>query len=68
MLNSNGYSTIGVDISVTALEKSVKEVDEVRSDAEALPFKDRSFAGVFAVHILEHLPNPHSAVSRSLEF
>jgi SAM-dependent methyltransferase len=64
MLNSNGYSAIGVDISLTALKKNgVREVDKVRADVEAIPFKDCSFEGILAVHTLEHLPNPHKAVS-----
>jgi 2-polyprenyl-3-methyl-5-hydroxy-6-metoxy-1,4-benzoquinol methylase len=30
MLNSNGYSAIGADISLTALKNSAREVDKVR--------------------------------------
>jgi len=63
MLNLNGYSAIGVDISLTALRNGVRNVDKVRSDAENIPFRDCSFDGVFAVHTLEHFPNPYSAVS-----
>ena len=64
MLNSNGYSVIGVDISLTALKNSIGKIDKARTDAEALPFKDCSFEGVLAVHTLELLLNPHSAISK----
>jgi len=63
MLNLNGYSALGVDISLTALKKGMERIDKVSADSEALPFKNCFFKGVLAVQTLEHFPNPHQAVS-----
>jgi len=63
MLNLNGYSAIGTDISLTALKNGIRRIDKVRADSEALPFKNCSFKGILAVHTLEHFPDPHQAVS-----
>jgi SAM-dependent methyltransferase len=63
MLNLNGYSAIGADISLTALKNGIRRIDKVRADSETLPFKNCSFKGILAVHTLEHFPDPHQAVS-----
>ena len=49
-------TTVGVDVDLTALRGQERET--VAADMRALPFRDRSFASVLAVHSIEHVPDP----------
>lgn len=56
-LNKNGYSSIGGDISRTAL-RYAKKLNVVQLDGEVLPFPNRSFDAVLSISTIEHMPKP----------
>lgn len=69
IFNSAGL-IVGVDISSQTLNvarKTLKEmgldrISLVRADADFLPFKDGVFDKVFAITLLQNMPNPASTV------
>lgn len=56
-LNKKGYSSVGGDISRTAL-RYAKKLDVAQLDGEILPFKNHSFDAVLAISTIEHMPKP----------
>jgi len=57
--------TIG-DVNID-LEIPVRKIDNfVRADACLLPFRDRSFDKLLAIHILEHLEDPRTFLREGL--
>ncbi|MEM3382528.1 MAG: class I SAM-dependent methyltransferase [Nitrososphaerales archaeon] len=59
----NNY--VGVDISITALEKA-KPANLVLASADNLPFKNCSFELVISFNLIEHLYNPERFLDESL--
>ena len=55
---------VGVDISLEALRRALKrpsfsdKVNLVRADVDYMPFPDRTFDNVFAVTLIQNVPNP----------
>ncbi len=47
---NTGISVIGIDEN--------RRFADVAADCRSIPFKDGSFDGLFAHHVLEHLPDP----------
>lgn len=68
---SSARIIVGVDISLGALKVAMglirragfKNVSLVRADADYLPFKDGIFDKVFAITLLQNLPNPALALN-----
>ncbi|MEM2618595.1 MAG: class I SAM-dependent methyltransferase [Candidatus Hadarchaeales archaeon] len=52
-----GLEVIGIDIEKRKLELAEKHEAVVIGDVCHLPFKDSSFDGVLASHVLEHIPD-----------
>jgi SAM-dependent methyltransferase len=65
-LRSAGVDVVGLDLSFPMLgrfvEKAGGPVPVVQADATRLPFRDRSFGGAFAVHVLHLIPAWETAV------
>jgi SAM-dependent methyltransferase len=58
-LNKNGYSSVGGDISRTALRARItKKLNIVQLDGETLPFPSSYFDAVLAISTIEHVPKP----------
>jgi SAM-dependent methyltransferase len=55
--------TVGVDVDPDALAGQARET--VVADMRALPFPDRSFESVLAVHSIEHVPDPERVLAES---
>ncbi len=53
-LNNNGFTVVGVDISLPMMKqaktKGVKDL--VRADAHKMPFRDRAFDGSLTIHMI----------------
>ena len=65
-LEGQTRTSVGVDISLTALGSAKSNgALIVRADGETLPFASDSFGGVLAIHTLEHLPSPLSAIQEA---
>lgn len=54
----------GIELNMNVL-RDASDVNPrlCQADVESIPFKSQSFEGVFFSEVLEHLPNPHSAMS-----
>lgn len=66
LLNDYSPNIVGVDLSIKNLhemKKRYRNLELVIADAEFLPFKISSFDKVFAFGVLEHVPNPFSALN-----
>lgn len=61
LLDKNGYSSVGGDISKTAL-RYARNIKTVRLDGETLPFRSSCFDAVLAISTIEHLPEPELCV------
>jgi SAM-dependent methyltransferase len=61
LLDKNGYSSVGGDISKTALSYA-RNIKTVRLDGETLPFRNSCFDAVLAISTIEHLPKPEFCV------
>jgi SAM-dependent methyltransferase len=55
--------TVGVDVDAASLAGQARET--VVADMRALPFADRSFGSVLAVHSIEHVPDPERVLAES---
>ena len=55
--------TVGTDIAAAVLAGQQRET--VVADMRALPFPDASFASVFSVHSLEHVPDPERVIAEA---
>lgn len=55
--------TVGVDIDPQALAGQQRET--VVADMRELPFADRSFSSLLAVHSLEHVPDPERVIAEA---
>jgi SAM-dependent methyltransferase len=64
LLNKNGFSSIGGDISKTAL-RLTKNIKTVRIDGENLPFKNCCFDVVLAISTIEHMPKPANCIQET---
>jgi SAM-dependent methyltransferase len=60
-LDKCGYSSIGGDISLSALQ-TTKNIEIVRLDGETLPFKSQCFDAVLSIFTIEHLPKPARSI------
>jgi SAM-dependent methyltransferase len=56
---------VACDLSLPMLTARMEPVawERVVCDAQALPFRDRAFDAIFAVNLLEHVPEPQHVVS-----
>jgi SAM-dependent methyltransferase len=61
LLDRNGYSCIGGDISKIAL-RFARNIKTVRLDGETLPFKNSSFDAILAISTIEHMPKPERTI------
>ena len=52
--------TVGIDLDAGAMEGQLRRT--VQADMRRLPFTDGEFDGVIAVHSIEHVPDPESAL------
>ena len=61
-LTERGCEVVGIDLSRSALDLCRSEVpinaggEILLADARSLPFEDRAFFAVFALHVIGHLP------------
>jgi SAM-dependent methyltransferase len=55
--------TVGVDLDPGALEDQQRRT--VVADMRELPFSEREFEGVIAVHSIEHVPDPERALAEA---
>lgn len=56
-LKNNGFSVVGMDISVEMLSESKnRDMPLMCADGLNLPFKKNSFGGLLLIDIIEHLP------------
>jgi ubiquinone/menaquinone biosynthesis C-methylase UbiE len=71
-INGLAETIIGVDISTRILKTALKLVKSIggkstiillRADADFLPFKERVFDKVFAITLLQNMPNPVSTLN-----
>jgi SAM-dependent methyltransferase len=53
--------TVGIDLDATALEGQERET--LACDMRSLPFPDGIFDGAIAVHSIEHVPEPETALA-----
>jgi SAM-dependent methyltransferase len=53
--------TVGVDVDADSLAAQDRETHA--ADMRALPFADRSFASVVAIHSIEHVPDPERVLA-----
>ncbi len=62
-LRERGHAGIGLDIADSALQ-AAKEVGVpgTRADHSSAPFRNESFDLVMMYHLLEHIPNPDTAI------
>jgi SAM-dependent methyltransferase len=56
--------TVGTDIAPAVLAGQDRET--VVADMRALPFPDASFASVFSVHSVEHVPDPERVIAEAI--
>ena len=56
--------TVGTDIAASVLEGQDRET--VVADMRELPFADASFASVFSVHSIEHVPDPQRVIAEAI--
>jgi SAM-dependent methyltransferase len=56
--------TVGTDIAAEVLVGQDRET--VVADMRALPFPDASFASVFSVHSIEHVPDPERVIAEAM--
>jgi len=61
----NATSTVAMDLSLPMLEAQSGPItwERVVGDGQAMPFKDSAFDGVYAVNVLEHVPDPQRLTS-----
>lgn len=63
-LRKKGHAGIGLDISESALKSAAElKVPGVQASYRDPPFADRSFDVVTMFHVLEHVPDPDTAIS-----
>ena len=55
--------TVGTDIEASVLDGQDRET--VVADMRRLPFGDASFASVFSVHSIEHVPDPERVIAEA---
>jgi len=60
---------VNIDLFPNNKEQSILPYDPkriknfIKADAENLPFRDKTFKKVYAIHVLEHLKNPFKALN-----
>ena len=55
---------IGIDLDKQALKEGENIYDDVvMADGQSLPFREGAFDGVFAFHVIEHVPLPDNLLS-----
>jgi ubiquinone/menaquinone biosynthesis C-methylase UbiE len=57
--------SVGLDINprnIAVLEQRLPNYEVVLGDVEDMPFEDEHFAGVICTEVLEHVPDPHTAL------
>jgi SAM-dependent methyltransferase len=58
--------SVGLDLNprnIALVEGRLPEFKAVLGDIESMPFEDGAFEGVLCTEVLEHVPNPDSAVA-----
>lgn len=64
-LRSLPAGSVGLDINprnIDVVQRRLPQQETVLSDIEDMPFDDESFAGVLCTEVLEHVPDPHTAL------
>jgi len=61
----DGFISIGIDVSYSALKEADTGLHVVHGDAESLPFKDNIFELVYSLGVIEHFPGTNKAIKES---
>jgi ubiquinone/menaquinone biosynthesis C-methylase UbiE len=59
--------SVGLDINprnIDVLNQRLPQHEAVLGDIEDMPFEDETFTGVLCTEVLEHVPDPHTALKQ----
>jgi SAM-dependent methyltransferase len=59
--------SIGLDINprnIEVVQRRLPQFESVLGDIEDMPFEDETFSGVICTEVLEHVPDPHTALKQ----
>jgi len=66
-LRSLPVGSVGLDINprnIEVLQRRLPDHESVLGDIEDMPFEDEAFSGVLCTEVLEHVPDPHTALKQ----